>query len=170
MRTSPELTTRPASPTHRHPSNASRSRQARPSSSTTESSSTSRHHRHIQISVPTTPEDKSEGQADEDQGRRQRGYSVRSTRAQYRLDPSSHIVNSIPRIVLFVSLSPACPLGSLFKEHQGKETGDGRGRIDSSCVGSLSPSPPVLSAGSLEFFSVARSSQLKEHLYSPHMR
>ena len=52
--------------------------------------------RHMQISVPTTPEDKSEGQADEDQGRGQRGYSVRRTRAQYRLDPSSHVINSVP--------------------------------------------------------------------------
>ena len=79
--------------------------------------------RHVQISVPTALEDKSEGQANEDQGRRQRGYSVRRTRAQYRLDPSSHVNNSVPRIVSFVPLSPACSLGSLFKEHQGEETG-----------------------------------------------
>ena len=44
------------------------------------------------------------------------------TREQDGQDPSSHIVNSVPRIVTFVSLSPACPLGSLFKEHQGEET------------------------------------------------
>ena len=44
------------------------------------------------------------------------------TREQDGQDPSSHIVNSVPRIVTFVSLFPACPLGSLFKEHQGEET------------------------------------------------
>ena len=41
------------------------------------------------------PGDKGKGQANEDQGRRQRGYSVRRTRAQYRLDPSSHVINSV---------------------------------------------------------------------------
>ena len=86
------------------------------------------------------PVDKIKGQADEDQGRRQRGYSVRRTHAQYRLDPSSHIVNSVPRIVLFVSLSPACPLGSLFKEHQGEGTGGGTGRSLDSFLSALSAS------------------------------
>ena len=40
------------------------------------------------------PVDKIKGQADEDQGHRQRGYSVRRARAQNRLDPSSLFVYS----------------------------------------------------------------------------
>ena len=75
--------------------------------------------RSIQISA-TVPEDKGKGQEDEEQGCSQHGCSVRMSRAQYRLDPNSHVINSVPSVVFFVPLSPACPLGSLFKEHQGE--------------------------------------------------
>ena len=63
--------------------------------------------RHIQRSVPTTSRDKVKG-------RRQRGYCVRMTHAQCGQDPGSHVNNSVSRTVFLVSLSPACPLGSLY--------------------------------------------------------
>ena len=82
------------------------------------------------------------------------------TREQDGQDPSSHIVNSVPIIVTFVSLSPACPLGSLFKEHQGEETRDDAGSPLGSFLSALSASS--LLCRSLVLPSSWVETQLKE--------